>query len=161
MTIHFDGLKINPLTGGDTFIERLPIVVTGENCEQLFGARIIKDGSGQAQALEVAEQMKAWGCVDQVWCVCTDTTSSNTGVNKGAVVLLEAQLNRKLLLFLACRHHMLDIIPKHVFEKLIESSSSPDLGTLCKNLKKTWPGMDHKNFKTAICDFVAPQCCQV
>ncbi|KAK3917640.1 putative nitrate/nitrite antiporter NarK1 [Frankliniella fusca] len=27
MTIHFDGLKMSPLTGGDSFIERLPIVI--------------------------------------------------------------------------------------------------------------------------------------
>ncbi|KAK3919958.1 hypothetical protein KUF71_009245 [Frankliniella fusca] len=141
---------MHPLAGGDKFIERLPIVVTGENWEQLLGARIIKDGTGQAQAEEVFSQVQAWGCTDSVWAVCTDTTSSNTGTTKGAVVRLEVLLQRKLVYF-ACRHHLLDLIPKNIFGKMIEPSSSPDLGALCRRFKSEWPDMDKTNFKAAVC----------
>jgi hypothetical protein len=44
-----------------------------------------------------------------------DTTSSNTGEYNGACVLLEERLNKKLL-YLACRHHRLELIVKSVFE---------------------------------------------
>ncbi|KAE8739296.1 hypothetical protein FOCC_FOCC015204 [Frankliniella occidentalis] len=58
---------------------------------------------------------------------CSDTTSSNTGHEIGTVVKLEAALGRKLL-YLACRHHALEVIPKHLFDDLVERSSSPDHG---------------------------------
>ncbi|KAK3917743.1 Eukaryotic translation initiation factor 3 subunit G [Frankliniella fusca] len=149
--LHFDGLKIHPLTGGETFIERLPIVVTGK---LRYGAAAGRPNNprrvGDAQAVEVVAQIEGWKCKELVRCVCTDTTTSNTGSNKGAVLCIEKRLQRRLV-YLACRHHMFDLIPKAVFQTMIEPSSSPDHGTLCRNFRKTWPSLNHTNYKPAVC----------
>jgi hypothetical protein len=116
-----------------------------------LGARIINDGTGQAQAAEVVNQVTSWGCRDKVKCASTDTTTSNTGCNKGAVRKLELILGR-ILIYLACRHHMLEIIPKNIFDKVIEPSSSPDIGTMCRNFKAAWPSIDQHNFRSILDD---------
>jgi len=55
----------------------------------------------------------------------------------------------KPLLYFACRHHMLEVIPKQLFDKMVEASSSPDLGTLCKNFEAAWDEMDKTKFSPA------------
>ena len=65
---------------------------------------------------------------------CSEATASNSGLGKGAFIRIEKALGRPLLYF-ACRHHLLELIPKRLFEKLVEKSSCPDLGTLIKNFE--------------------------
>ena len=111
----------------------------------------IKDGTGRSQATAVTEAVTSWACGCKVVSACTDTTSSMTGNKKGAVVLLEQDLGM-VLVYLACRDHELETLPKHLFEQLVENSSSPDLGTLCSNFKKKWQSMDHTNYRTTVED---------
>lgn len=66
------------------------------------------------------------------------------------------QLGRPLLYF-ECRHHVLELIPKRLFDKLIEKSSCPDLGTLVKNFQTSWKSMDHANYQPATLDPVAAE----
>ncbi|KAK3909965.1 Respiratory growth induced protein 1 [Frankliniella fusca] len=58
-----------------------------------------------------------------------------------SVLCIEKRLQRRLV-YLACRHHMFDLIPKALFQTMIEPSFSPDVGTLCRNFKKSWPSMN-------------------
>ena len=125
--------------------------IPGYGVNQLLGAEVIQHGTGVAQATEVDKRLSSWGCREEVGGGCADTTASNTGPDKGAFVKLEVLLG-KVLIFLACRHHLLEIIPKHLFDQLIESSSSPDIGVLCKSFKQKWPSMNQQNFKPGIDD---------
>ena len=129
-------------------------IVKGAGKEHLLAAGIIPAGTGDAQAQEVADLLKEWQCSDQLSCACADTTSSNTGCFNGAVVKLEEKLG-KVLVFLACRHHALETIPKHIFDKFVEASSSADIGTLSKDFKKKWDSMNHEQFRPGITD---PEC---
>ena len=54
-----------------------------------------------------------------------DTTSSNTGCNRGAVRLLEEKLKKPLLHF-GCRHHFPELIVKAVWYEIFEEDLSPD-----------------------------------
>lgn len=148
-TVHWDGIKVKALTGRK-LVERLPVVVTGPGpiTEQFLGARVIPNGTGQAQCDEVVYQLGKWDCTECVCALCSDTTSSNTGCKKGAYLLIERALGKPLLYF-ACRHHLLEVIPKHLFDKLVEASSSPDLGTLCRNFEAAWDEMDKTKFSPA------------
>ncbi|KAK3929180.1 LOW QUALITY PROTEIN: hypothetical protein KUF71_017646 [Frankliniella fusca] len=162
LTVHWDGIKLPPLDGklvdGKEVVERLPIVLSGPGgVDQLLSAGVLADGTGEAQATAVADQIAAWGCTERVTAACTDTTSSNTGSHKGAFVMLEKKLE-KTLIYIACRHHQLEIIPKNVFEKCVEESSSPDIGSLCRGFKKNWDTMDHSLYLPATKD---PKCCKV
>jgi hypothetical protein len=51
-----------------------------------------------------------------------DTTSSNTGVYSGAAVLLEAKFGKKLL-YLACRHHVMELLAEAVFSEVFGKST--------------------------------------
>ncbi|KAK3920028.1 Na(+)-translocating NADH-quinone reductase subunit E [Frankliniella fusca] len=144
LTVHADGIKVRDLKGRSK-VERLPVIVTGKGVDQMLGAHIIESSSGECQSKKIVENLDDWKCAEKVSAICTDTTSSNTGHRVGAVVKLEAALGRKLL-YLACRHHALEIIPKHFFETLVEKSSSPDLGALCSRFEREWPNMDQSSF---------------
>ncbi|KAE8740467.1 hypothetical protein FOCC_FOCC014017 [Frankliniella occidentalis] len=47
------------------------------------------------------------------------------------------------------KHHALEIIPKHLFQELMERSSSPDIGKLCKNFGSEWSNIDKSKFTPA------------
>jgi len=74
-----------------------------------------------------------------------DTTSSNSGRKKGAAVLLEKLLGRNLL-YLACRHHILELVVSNVFTTLFGKSTGPQVA-LFQDLKKKWPKINKLNFK--------------
>lgn len=119
--------------------------------DQMLGAPIIPNGSGLSQATAVDRALDQWECKQEVVAQVSDTTGTNTGYNKGAAHYIEQKLGRKLI-YLACRHHLLEIIPKHLFDKLIEKSSSPDLGALCKRFETSWPNIDQTAFSPATDD---------
>lgn len=144
LTAHWDGIKVAALTEKKG-VERLPVHVTGEGVEQLLGASPIANGTGLAQAGEVMNKLEEWGCLERVSVACTDTTSSITGWKKGAVAHLE-KLLKKVLLYLACRHHVLEVIPKHLFNQMVEKSSNPELGVLCSRFADVWKSLDKTDF---------------
>ena len=56
-----------------------------------------------------------------------DTTSSNSGVHRGAAKLLEQQLGEKVF-YLACRHHILEVLVGAVWESFfgqVKSAENP------------------------------------
>ena len=58
-----------------------------------------------------------------------DTTSGNTGHLNGACTLLEKKMGRELL-WLACRHHVMELILLKVFTLCCGPSSAPDIPIL-------------------------------
>ena len=74
---------------------------------------------------------------------CFDTTSSNTGINSGSCVLLQQLLNRQLL-WLACRHHIPELILKAAFQSLFGKTTSP-VEILFSTLKSSWKSLDLSN----------------
>lgn len=76
------------VTGREKF-ERLPIIVTQEDTEQLIAVPKLNSGTGIEIATNVFEQMKVWKLEDKVQAACFDTTAANTGEINGAIVLLE------------------------------------------------------------------------
>lgn len=108
LVIHWDGKKLDDTTGS-TKVERLPIIATHSNDEQLLAVPKLSDGSGKTIATAVFETLKEWHLVNKSQAACFDTTAANTGASKGAAVLPEKMLKRDLL-YLPCRHHIGEII---------------------------------------------------
>jgi len=78
--------------------------------------------------------------------LCFDTTSSNTGLNLGACSLIEKSLAPdKELVFIACRHHVLEVMLSSVFKEVFGPSEGPDVNLL-KRFKKKWLEIDQENF---------------
>lgn len=78
LVLHWDG-KLLPNNERSGKIERLPIVVTGLNTEQLLGVPKLDSGSGVNSATAIVEILTEWKLSDRVKALCFDTTPSNTG----------------------------------------------------------------------------------
>ncbi|KAK3910826.1 Mitogen-activated protein kinase-binding protein 1 [Frankliniella fusca] len=156
LTVHWDGIHVPLLAPGARrkTEERLPTIVTGLEVDQLLAARAIPSGSGQNTVREVLKCLEEWECSEEVVALCSDTPTSNTGYENGAASLIEKALGRDVL-YVACRHHLLEIIPKTLFDRLVEKSTSPDLGALCRRLQDCWDSINKTAFKSAVED---PEC---
>ena len=94
--------------------------------------------------------MKKWGAVEKIEAMCFDTTAVNTGRFKGTCVLLE-QLFEKDLLYLACRHHILELILKAVFDCKMGSTTAPQ-PDIFKRFQTMWSKIDKRKYKIGIHD---------
>ena len=65
------------------------------------------------------------GVTENIRVIVFDTTASNTGVYRGAVTLLEFELNRKVI-WAACRHHIPELEIRNVWSMLFGDNYGPD-----------------------------------
>ena len=152
LTVHWDGKLLPDLTGKKS-VDRLPILVSFGEDTQLLSVPKIVAGTGKAQANAVYRALKDWGVQDSIQALCCDTTSANTGRVNGACVMIEQLLSRDLS-YLACRHHILDLIAAATFKKVLPSSSSPNI-QLFKCFKDNWEFIDQAKYEDASTDEVA------
>lgn len=80
LVVHWDG-KILPKVDGEGRVERLPVVITGSNTEQLLGAPELVSGTGEYSSDAILNLLELWNVTDRIKACCFDTTSSNTGKN--------------------------------------------------------------------------------
>ncbi|CAH1101153.1 unnamed protein product [Psylliodes chrysocephalus] len=112
--------------------ERLPILISFGEKEQLLAVPKLESLSGQDQAKAVLNAFYDWNVDEKVQIMCCDTTVFNTGRLKGACVLLEQKSDRELVRF-ACRHHVYELVLKCVLEaKIHQITSSSDIKMLTK-----------------------------
>ena len=96
--------------------------------------------TGEAQAAACLEQLKVWGVEKNIVALVFDTTSSNSGVHRGATVRLQTALGRPVF-FLACRHHVSELFVKACWYAIFEADLSPD----CKffaDIRDEWASLD-------------------
>lgn len=146
LTIHWDGKLIQDITG-DEIVDRLPILVSGNGVDQLLGVPKLASGTGENMATAVYKMILEWNISSQIKCMCFDTTASNTGRKNGSCVLLEQKLGNDLL-WLPCRHHILEIILESVVSISLPASSGPDI-QLFKRFKANWQKLNKNSFHTA------------
>lgn len=149
LTVHWDGKILEDISGSET-VDRLPIILSGKGIDQLLGVPKLQVGTGEAIASAVHETLEAWGITEQVKCMSFDTTSVNTGLSRGACVLLEQKLGKEML-WLACRHHIFEIMLEAVVVKSLGVSSGPDI-LLFKRFKTSWSSIDRTFYQTSIND---------
>ncbi|GBP41266.1 hypothetical protein EVAR_32992_1 [Eumeta japonica] len=99
--------------------ERLPIIASFDDREQLLAVPKLESSSGKHQAKAISTALFDWSLHDKVQIMCCDTTASNTGRFSGACAILEQTLERELLLF-AFGHHIYELVLKSVFETKTE-----------------------------------------
>ena len=138
--VHWDG-KLIPVVANSShagLVDRLPVLVTStvDGSTKLLGVPVLTSGSGRDASDAVAHQLRSWNCDSLVIGMCFDTTASNTGRMNGACQLLEAQIGRDLL-WLACRHHMHEILLSDVFTVCFGPSTGPEI-LFCKRFRDTW-----------------------
>lgn len=146
LTVHWDGKLIPALTGKEQ-VDRLPVLVSGLGVNQLLAVPKLESGTGAAQADAVVNALQEWDITDRVAAMSFDTTSSNTGHISGTCTLIQQKLGRELL-FLACRHHVLELLVGAVFRTCMVSTSGPEV-LLFKRFGQKWSLMDQSSYQTA------------
>ncbi|KAK3929815.1 50S ribosomal protein L7Ae [Frankliniella fusca] len=147
LVVHWDG-KLLKNTATDEKQERLAILVSSGDTEQLLGVPTISRSSGEAQASAVVEALSEWGLADDIYGGCFDTTSSNSGHLGGACVLIEKKLDRKML-HLACRHHIFELTLEAAFSAAMGTSKNPEILPLFGKFSNAWPEINKENYSPA------------
>lgn len=149
ITIHWDGKLMDDLVG-DVKVDRLPILASCDGIDQLLSVQKLSTGTGRAMAGAIIGTIDDWNLRDDVKALSFDTTASNTGQFNGACVLLEKEFGRNLL-YLACRHHIHEIMLEEVFSTCLGSSTAPQI-LLFKRFKTFWPNIIKDDFNPGITD---------
>jgi hypothetical protein len=98
----------------------MPLVVSGVNTEKLLAIPKLPTTTGALMGKAVVQTLQDWkGVPDWLAGLCFDTTSSNTLIHTGAITVIQRMFDKRLL-FLACRHHILEIISAAVFDKFFQ-----------------------------------------
>lgn len=138
-TLHWDGKLLRDVLGETYPVECLSVLVSGApHYEEgkLLGVPFIESSTGIQQCNATLELIQTWGLTDNIVGLVFDTTASNSGINKGAVKLIEEKLNKKVFYF-ACRHHISEVIIGGAWEAVFGNVKSPD-NPMFKNLKEKW-----------------------
>lgn len=144
LVAHFDGKLMPDETGVSS--DRLPVVVSGVDTEKLLGIPKLPSGTGAIMGKAVVEFVQDWpGVVDCLAGLCFDTTSSNTGCHSGAITVIQEAFQKRLL-FLACRHHILEIIAAAVFDQFF-TASGPQIAIFSR-FKEKWRELDHSRYSS-------------
>lgn len=115
---------------------------------QLLGVAELDNGTGKAQADAVLQAIKEWELEANIIALSFDTTSSNTGKDNGACVLIENGMGRPLL-HLACRHHVMELIIGAVFKVHNAASSAPRV-PMFKRFKDNWSIIDKTKYEPGL-----------
>lgn len=143
--VHWDSKLLSVLN--ESYMEdRLSIIITDGDIEQIIGIPVIPNSSGREQAHAVFEVLFDWDMADKVKALCCDTTASNFGRINGCCNILEQMLERDLL-YLPCRHHIYELVLKSAFDKLMPPSGGPDV-PLFKRFKQSWSKIDSTKIKS-------------
>jgi hypothetical protein len=113
------------------------ILVSGHEMEKLLGVPKVGQGTGEQLANVAHMSVLEWETVDQIVGISFDTTAANTGRLNGACTLLELKMQKKLL-WLACRHHILEVVCGDVFKAVFGATSAPSV-PLFRRFQEYWP----------------------
>lgn len=158
LVVHWDS-KLLPALSHKAPEDRLAVYVSGSGNTKLLGVPKIVSSTGEAQAEAIFQLLKEWNLENQISFMCFDTTASNTGVYKGATVLLQQKLSTKLI-GLGCRHHIFELIVAAAWDLIMGPSSGPDI-QIFRRFRTNWqfiaadqyePGIQYSTVKEGIPD---------
>ncbi|GBP27267.1 hypothetical protein EVAR_77281_1 [Eumeta japonica] len=143
LVVHWDG-KLMPDITGKKKVKRLPILVSGNGCEKLLGVPKLVAGTGKQISDAVFDTVRQWNITNKIQAMSLDTTASNTGARKGACVFLEEKTGHDLS-WLACRHHVFEIMLSKIFTLCFGPSSSPQI-PLFKRFCDIWETLPKEHY---------------
>ena len=142
--INFDGKLLTDL-GGFGKIHRVAVVLVREDEYQILCISKAESGTGKTGAGIVYAALLDWGVVNRIIACGFDTTSSNTGKWAGSCVLLQQLLEHQIA-WMACKHHINELMVGAAFKEIFGDTSAPD-ATLFKILKQQWNSLDLSDLK--------------
>lgn len=147
--LHWDGKLMRKLLQHKV-TDRLPVLISDGNIEQLLGVPEMENSKGLTQARAISELLDDWGVSHKIKALCCDTTASNLGPINGAAINLEQLLEREIL-YLPYRHHIYELIIKSVFDEKMPQACGPNV-QLFKRFQDVWHGLDTTNYLSGLAD---------
>jgi len=120
--INFDG-KLLPNLYGFGKVNRLAVVLIQHPENKILSVTKTESSTGKVEAETVKAVLDEWELTDKIIACGFDTTSSNTGIRNGSCVLLQQLFSRQLL-WLACRHHIMELVIGAAFFQLFGDTKS-------------------------------------
>ena len=133
--INFNG-KLLPSLGGFGKVNRLAVVLVQDEENKILAITKTSNSTGKVEAEKVKEILDNWSVTEKIIECGFDTTAANTGLYKGACTILQ-QLLRRQILWMACRHHILELVVRSTFKHLFGETNSPEV-TLFNMMKSSW-----------------------
>lgn len=150
LVLHFDGKIVKELCEDKNIsveCERIAVSVTSPAFESmddvLLGVVQAESSKGYDQAHLLLNLLEYYIIADQIFAVCCDTTSSNTGVHSGAIQILTEILDLPLV-WIMCRHHVYEVHVSHFMEALTGQKTKGPRRQLYVRLKKVCPSVVDK-----------------
>lgn len=144
-TICFDHQSTRKLTGkyeGNS--HRLAIVWYSDGKHNVIGMPEMPNKTAGSQLVAIRQSFEDFGIEnDQVVALTCDNENTNTGIHRGTCTMLENALNKPLLR-LMCRHHILEIIIKDVYNHLFTSDTPNNIFYLM--LRGIWAELRENDF---------------
>ena len=147
LVLHWDGKLLVDITGSKEMVDRIAVLVTGNGVERLLGVPKIGRGTGQEQAEACLKVLDDWCLLQRVRGLVFDTTASNTGLKNGACTFIESTVGQEIA-WIACRHHMMELVLRSVFTQLFGASGGPNVG-MFKRFQQQWPYIDKDSYDVA------------
>lgn len=119
---------------------RLVIILRSESRLTTLGPFILPDHGAETCFKEIRKVILNYNLENRITGIVCDTENTNTGHLNGVCVRIEEFLERDLFYFL-CRHHIYDLILKHVGEFLFGRSTGPTFDYGCTKLKRVWENL--------------------
>ena len=110
----------------------------------------LDDSTGITIANSVYSSLEDWGLLDLVQAVSADTTNANFGCRNGAAVIFERMIEKDLL-YLACRHHIMELIIGAAFKAKMPDVTGPNVPIFGK-FRKNWSEMDTTQVQHGLTD---------
>ncbi|GBP85747.1 hypothetical protein EVAR_97243_1 [Eumeta japonica] len=140
LTVHWDGKLIEDITGHKT-VDRLPILVSGQGVDQLWLSQnsVMELGRRVLQLFMTLLFLGTWA------------TKSNVLLRhhcgqyrfKSRCLHFIRTEDRKDALWLACRHHIMEIVLEAVVVQALGPSSGPEI-LIFKRFRSAWPSIDQR-----------------
>lgn len=127
------------------FKTRLVIIARSETSVTTLGSFMINDHRAETIASEICNAIEKYNLGDRIIGMVCDTEQTNTGYLSGVCVRIEEFLERDLVCFL-CRHHIYELILKHVGTFLFGDSRAPTIGFGSTELKAAWEHLNLNRF---------------
>jgi hypothetical protein len=147
LQLHWDGKMLPDIGGSTETVDRIAVLVTGNGIEKLLAVPKIGRGTGEEQAAACLKVLDDWNIRHKVRGLVFDTTSSNTGIHRGACFIIERAIGQELV-NIGCRHHIMEVILSSVFLALFGGTGAPEVG-MFKRFQKKWSGIQQAQYSPA------------
>ena len=144
--VHWDGKLLPDLSGKDQ-VDRIAILATAGSKEHLLEVPKIPRSTRRAQAEAVLKAISETQLETRVQGLVFDTTASNTGLYEGTSMKIQEGLGHELL-WVACRHHMLEVVLGDVFKSSYGPSGGLNIPLFIR-FRHHWSSINQSSWSSA------------